>query len=237
MWLKGTQAARSNSATCGLLPGSWEATTQTGNWLLLGNEPLARRRRELTPEEQALWDHVTRQVEALERSSQPVPPQRALPKQPSPSADAPLPLRPFRIGSKAALKVATATGKPSFVDRPTQTSPNMDRRNFQRLLKGRLDIDATLDLHGLTADQAQTRLHMFVKAAYGAGHRLLLIITGKGQRGSEDEFNRPRRGVLRSGVPEWLRTGALSGIVLQVTQAHPRHGGGGAFYVYLRRKR
>ena len=69
------------------------------------------------------------------------------------------------------------------------------------------------------------------------GNRLLLIITGKGNKKTVDEFNRPKSGVLRSGVPEWLKSGPMSDAVLQVMQAHPKHGGGGAYYVYLRRRR
>ncbi|MEM7321138.1 MAG: Smr/MutS family protein, partial [Pseudomonadota bacterium] len=145
-------------------------------------------------------------------------------------------VKPFRIGSKAKPK-PNDQQQPSFVDRPSQTSPNMDRRNFQRLLKGRLDIDGTLDLHGLTADQAQQRLGLFVRNAHATGQRLLLIITGKGKEHDEHGPIPTRRRVLKHQVPVWLNQPPLAHLILQVTPAHVSHGGGGAFYVYLRRAR
>ncbi|MEL6794967.1 MAG: Smr/MutS family protein, partial [Pseudomonadota bacterium] len=72
------------------------------------------------------------------------------------------------------------------------------------------------------------------------GHRLVLVITGKG--GSDDfsgyaPFSGEGRGVLRREAPIWLSTPPLSHMVVNVSQAHPRHGGGGALYVYLKRRR
>lgn len=186
---------------------------------------MARKPRDLTAEEQALWNKVIRQVARVE-SMDAQPPVRSVGRMPDRTG-----------GQTAAPEAGKAGQRPSFVDRPAQTSPNMDRRNFQRLLKGRLDIDATLDLHGMRAERAEQRMNQFIRNAHAAGGRLLLIITGKGKTGDADAFGRPRRGILREGVPEWLKNGPMSGLVLQVTQAHPRHGGGGAYYVYLRRNR
>ena len=76
-------------------------------------------------------------------------------------------------------------------------------------------------------------IRIFIQNANRRGNRLLLIITGKGNKETIDEFGRIRSGILRSGVPEWLKQ---SDEVLQVTQAHGKHGGSGAYYVYLRRK-
>ena len=190
---------------------------------------MARKKRALTEDEQHLWNKVIKQVETIEA----MPPLIITPSAKPAKVDAPREIKPFKIGAKTKPKPAVPA-MPSFVDRPNQTSPNMDRRNFQRLLKGQLEIDATLDLHGLTANQARAQLQIFIQNANRMGNRLLLIITGKGNKKSVDEFGRPRSGVLKSGVPEWLKT---SDAVLQVTQAHGKHGGGGAYYVYLRRKR
>jgi DNA-nicking Smr family endonuclease len=188
--------------------------------------------RKLTEDEQILWNKVVKQVAAVE--NMPVPIEKPHPIRIIP--ESPLEIKAFRMGAKVKTK-PVAHHPPSFVDRPSQTSPNMDRRNFQRLLKGQLDIDSTLDLHGMTAEQARAQLHIYIQSAHHLGHRLLLIITGKGNKKTVDEFNRPRSGVLKTGVPEWLKTGPHSHHILQVTQAHMKHGGGGAFYVYLRRKR
>lgn len=196
---------------------------------------MPRKKRALTEEEQSLWNKVIKQVETIEAMPPLIITPNAKPAK-SPKPEQPRDIKPFKIGAKAKPKTSVQSA-PSFVDRPNQTSPNMDRRNFQRLLKGQLDIDATLDLHGLTADQARMQLQIFVQNANRMGNRLLLVITGKGNKKTVDEFNRPRSGVLKAGVPEWLKTGPLSDLVLQVTQAHGKHGGGGAYYVYLRRKR
>ncbi|MBC6443633.1 MAG: Smr/MutS family protein [Rhodobacteraceae bacterium] len=192
---------------------------------------MIRKPRSLTAEERALWDKVIRRMDRVERAATVAP--RANPTgKPDPKPD----MNPFITGSKAEPKLMDPT-PPGFVNRPSVPYPGMDRRNFRRLVKNRFEIDGILDLHGLTADQAQQRLGRFVLNAHATGYRLILVITGKGQRTRTDEFGRPRRGVLKAGVPEWLRSGALSGLILHVTQAHPKHGGDGAFYVCLRRRR
>ncbi|GHA48216.1 DNA mismatch repair protein MutS [Amylibacter ulvae] len=145
------------------------------------------------------------------------------------------PIQPFHIGDKV---VETRKGSgPDFREAPAKTSPNMDKRNFQRLLKGKMEIEATLDLHGMTYDQAQKRITMFIRQSHVAGLRMILVITGKGRTHGVDEFNRPKGGVLRQSLPDWLRSPALNHLVLQVTPAQQRHGGAGAWYVYLRRLR
>jgi DNA-nicking Smr family endonuclease len=89
----------------------------------------------------------------------------------------------------------------------------------------------------MTLDQAHGALTAFILRAHGAGKRLVLIVTGKGK---DRDIGGPipvRYGVLRHNVPHWLRLPPLTQLVLQVTKAHTRHGGGGAYYVYLRRQR
>ncbi len=112
----------------------------------------------------------------------------------------------------------------------------MDKRNFQRLVRGKLEIDGKLDLHGMTQEQAKIALRSKILQAHSSGKRLILVVTGKGKH-RVDEFNRSIVGVLRQNVPQWLRQPPLSSVVLEVTQAQQRHGGDGAFYVYLRRNR
>ena len=73
--------------------------------------------------------------------------------------------------------------------------------------------------------------------AHGKGLRLILIITGKGRNTEDYDVIPKRRGVLKATVPNWLAMEPLSSKILQITNAHVKHGGGGAFYVYLRKKR
>ena len=197
-----------------------------------------RKKRVLSEEEAVLWKKVVAQVEEIQpnmdRLAQKTQPKTKVVK----SEDQPK-IKHFRIGQKNKTAKSTPASKNQhgIEDQKTHVSPNMDRKNFQRLLKGKLEIDATLDLHGLTAEQARTQMMSFVQRCHRADYRLLLMITGKGKQSGYDEFNRPRMGVIKQGVPEWLKSGPLSGMVLQITQAHVKHGGGGAYYVYLRRRR
>ena len=106
----------------------------------------------------------------------------------------------------------------------------LDRKRGERLRRGKLDIEGTLDLHGMTRDAAQAAVRRFLDASQGMGRRTVLIITGKGYaHGSE--------GVLRSALPQWLNAAENRGRILAYDYAQPRHGGQGAFYVYLKKRR
>jgi DNA-nicking Smr family endonuclease len=89
----------------------------------------------------------------------------------------------------------------------------------------------------MTLDRAHGALNRFVFAAHDAGKRLVLVITGKGKDRDEGGPIPVRHGVLRHQVPHWLGTQPLASVVLQVNTAHISHGGGGAYYVYLKRRR
>ncbi len=91
-----------------------------------------------------------------------------------------------------------------------------------------MPIDVRLDLHGLTQARAHRALDHFIDQAVARGARTLLVITGKGVGGD---------GVLRQMMPRWLAEGPHTARVLRVEPAHVKHGGGGAWYVYLRRQR
>ena len=152
---------------------------------------------------------------------------KSLPKAPE--------LKPFIIGEKVLEKEKIIL--PNFHEDNKINSPNMDKKNFKKLVKGKMEIEGTIDLHGLTADQAKIKLITFINHSYSLGKRLIIVITGKGKHKGFDEFQRPINGVLRQNLPEWLSGPSVSNKVLQVTQAQPKHGGAGAFYVYLRRQR
>jgi len=143
--------------------------------------------------------------------------------------------KPFIIGEKVLKKEKIIL--PNFHEDNKINSPNMDKKNFKKLVKGKMEIEGTIDLHGLTADQAKIKLITFINHSYSLGKRLIIVITGKGKHKGFDEFQRPINGVLRQNLPEWLSGPSVSNKVLQVTQAQPKHGGAGAFYVYLRRQR
>jgi DNA-nicking Smr family endonuclease len=126
--------------------------------------------------------------------------------------------------------------------RPPRSSPpapqhiTLDRRKARRIARGTDEIDARLDLHGMTQADAQWALIGFVRRCHAGGLRTLLVITGKGNaaRSDGDEVMPRPRGVLRQNVPRWLAGPEIGSLVVSYTTAHIRHGGEGALYVRLR---
>jgi DNA-nicking Smr family endonuclease len=111
---------------------------------------------------------------------------------------------------------------------PLDSLAGIDRANAERLKRGRHAVEARLDLHGLTQAEAYRALAVFVANAQAAGRRCVLVITGRGRLGA---------GILRSAVPRWLSEPGLRRHLLGIAPAQPRHGGGGALYLLLRRDR
>jgi DNA-nicking Smr family endonuclease len=108
----------------------------------------------------------------------------------------------------------------------------------QRLMRGREDIDGTIDLHGMRQVEAHAALTRFVHARHARGDRTLLVITGKGlKKLSDDAAVIVERGVLRQMLPIWLNEPHLAPLVAGWDAAAQGHGGDGAFYVRLRRDR
>ena len=113
----------------------------------------------------------------------------------------------------------------------------MDAKLHNKLKQGKLRPQAKLDLHGLNLAQAQPVLTKFVLSSYDRGFRLILVITGKGRNTENNDIIPRRVGILKANVPNWLAIEPLSSKILQITEAHVRHGGGGAYYVYLKKKK
>ena len=111
------------------------------------------------------------------------------------------------------------------------TAAGVDKRTSQRLSRGQLTIEGRLDLHGLTQDEAHSRLAGFIRRAVAAGKRNVLVITGKGFKASGEI------GVLRQAVPRWLNEPSLRRHIVTLRQAQAKDGGDGALYVLLRRER
>ncbi len=149
------------------------------------------------------------------------------PKPVTPPKKSTEPIEPFRIGERAGAVTASIAPE-------RQPHLRMDKRAFGQLKRGKSTPEARIDLHGLTVADAHSALIAFLLRAQSEGLRLVLVITGKGRSG--DGPIPERRGILRRQVPHWLELPPLSQAVLQVVEAHQRHGGSGAFYVYLRRR-
>jgi DNA-nicking Smr family endonuclease len=104
----------------------------------------------------------------------------------------------------------------------------IDRRSSEKLRRGHLPIEGRLDLHGMTQTAAAGRLAAFIERAEAAGKRCVLVITGKGLASG---------GILREQVPRWLNQAPNRARVLAFDYARPQHGGSGALYVLLKRRR
>jgi DNA-nicking Smr family endonuclease len=102
----------------------------------------------------------------------------------------------------------------------------MEPGRRRRLERGRDEVAATIDLHGLDQARARAALTAFLLRGWAEHRRAILVITGKGALGD---------GVLRRRVPEWLAEPPLRQIVAGLSEAHRRHGGEGAIYVALKR--
>ncbi len=120
----------------------------------------------------------------------------------------------------------------------------IDAGRVKRLGRGRDAVEARIDLHGMRQTEAHAALRAFLMRSLSKGHRMVLVITGKGSGDREandfTEFvneGRLSRGILRQRVPSWLDAPDLKAIVAGYTTAHIRHGGEGALYVQLRRRK
>jgi len=105
----------------------------------------------------------------------------------------------------------------------------LNQKTFRKLKAGTFSVEAHLDLHGHTLDQARISFLDFMRETYLKGMRCVLIIPGRGK-------NSPLgMGILRQGVQSWLTRDPVKRIVLAFCTAQPRHGGAGALYVLLRK--
>src|SRR3954447_2057108 len=185
--------------------------------------PLPRRKRGLSEEERALWESVAKQVKPLRKRHLAVKPPVALLE-----ADTSVASRPVASPNLAAPPRIAAPPKIE----PPPLAP-IGRRERSQLSRGRKEIDARLDLHGMTQPRAHRMLLAFLQRAHHDGLTFVLVITGKGKvDGAEAE-----RGVLRRQVPHWLGLPEFRSLVVGFEEAHIGHGGEGALYVRVRRLR
>lgn len=194
--------------------------------------------RKLRPDEKELWQQVADTAKQMH-------PQRPLFSESKPIAKPVAKTKPYphvpvdkvEIGTKAHSKPLQTDLAPSISQHLGRHGVQMDAKSFSKMRRGRLEPDSRIDLHGMTIAQAHPVLTRFILGAHTQGKRLVLVITGKGKHKDDDGPIPSRLGVLKHEVPHWLQAGVLRQVVMQVSQAHPKHGGSGAYYVYLRRMR
>lgn len=193
-------------------------------------------RRKVRPEELALWRKVAETADPL-KPERPDPKPTLMSPEKQEAKPPPRPIPRFQLGEKVNERGSTHDVLPGLTDRMKALPVTMDKRAYGRLKRGKLTPEARIDLHGMTVDRAHGTLTGFILRAHAEDKRLVLVITGKGRRADDGGPIPVRQGVLRHNVPHWLSVPPLAQVVMQVSEAHGRHGGGGAYYVYLRRPR
>jgi len=106
-----------------------------------------------------------------------------------------------------------------------------DRRTFIKLKRGQLNVEAKLDLHGLTLVEAYSALWAFLIRSHKNGLKCVLVITGRGIR------NPNGKGKIKNQFPEWLNENSIRPLVIAVSKAQNKDGGDGAFYVLIRKNK
>jgi len=184
-----------------------------------------RRKRALSEAERELWESVAKQTKPLRKK-----PRAAKAQAPPPTEAKPAPARTAALpeSQPAARFVEIARPDPP----PSPPLVPLGRRERSQLSRGKKDIDARLDLHGMTQDRAHQALFAFLQRANSNGWKFVLVITGKGRITGPEAG----RGVLRRQVPQWLNLPEFRALVVGFEEAHIGHGGEGALYVRVRRR-
>ena len=179
-----------------------------------------RRKRILSEEEHALWESVAKQAKPLRNKHRITT---------SPALNTETPAVKAVVHPKSIPIADPAPPKKPMAPPPLAA---IGRRERSQLSKGKKEIEARLDLHGMTQARAHRALSGFLNRVHGDGLTFVLVITGKGKIGGESE-----RGVLRRQVPQWLSQPEFRTLVVGFEEAHIGHGGAGALYVRIRRAR
>lgn len=165
--------------------------------------------RRLSAEEEALWRRVVESVRPLHGAPAQVEPE-----------------------DERAPRVALAP-RPAPLPRPRAVpGTTLDASWDRRLSRGLVQPDRMLDLHGHNLATAHDRLDRMLARAIGEGARVLLLITGKPPADTSG-----KRGRIRAALGDWLAVSRHAAEIAAVRGAHPRHGGAGALYIILRRRR
>ena len=172
-----------------------------------------------------LWRQIAEQTKPL-KGRKPAAPQVEPPGPAEPAKPAP------ETTGKPRRRVALPPAAPAPQKTP-ELAPgagaDVDRRTAERLKRGKLPIEARLDLHGHRQDEALQELSGFLAHSQATGRRCVLVITGKGE-GRDG-------GVLRQSLPKWLNDPNNRRHLVAFAPAQPQHGGHGAVYILLKRRR
>ena len=217
------------------------------SWSMSQKKP-NQRRRTVTDDEKTLWEVFTRDVKPLRKKRRKAGDDVVASDDDIHTSDTAITL-PDNLGekleqseqSRAARNLPSARHadrgpkikKQNLSELKPGVTDGIDRSTANKFQKGKMSIDGRIDLHGMTQEVAHNALNAFIEDSWRAGKRCVLVITGKGSRA--DEYG--RTGLLRERTPQWLSAPNLRNRILAIHQAQIQHGGAGAFYVLLKRRR
>ncbi len=200
-----------------------------------------RRKRPLTPDEERLWHQTMRDTKPLSEGERIGDKgDKGLAKRPKPQSR-PHANSPQHLSHRSSMSQSGPSHTPQL-----PSLHNIDRSSAQKVRRGRIDVDGKVDLHGLRQAEAHDTLIRRLLSAQSRGKRIILVVTGKGRSATDrpwakeehdDPFTGRGGGVLKAQVPMWLSQEPLRGAIHSVQEAHPKHGGSGALYVFLKRQR
>lgn len=189
--------------------------------------------RGLTPEEAAAWARLAASVTPMAGK---VPPPRGEGDQPKVGGGAPAHSPGSILQGLSRVPLHPVASRRGPAPRAGEDRQTLDSTWDRKLARGALAPEVTLDLHGHTLDAAHRRLDQGLVQAKAMGARVVLLITGK-PRPVEAADRGERRGAIRAKVLDWLAAGPHGPDIAAVRTAHRRHGGDGALYLVLRRRR
>ncbi len=108
---------------------------------------------------------------------------------------------------------------------------SIEKNMLKRIKSGRMNIEGTIDLHGLSLKEAKAHLQLFVGKSIQRNKRLLLIITGKGTNSKPDIHGKKQ--TIKSDIKKWLLEDFYRDKVQYISTASVKHGGEGAYYFFL----
>ena len=179
--------------------------------------------RKLSPEERLLWDRVVASVRPLHDAHLAVPAREE---------EAPQPAEPVKPALRKAAPRPLA--KPAPSPSPARPGTTLDASWDKKLARGLVSPDMIVDLHGHNLSTAYALLDSRLEDALQRGDRLILLVTGKPPKGERWPV---ARGAIRAAVGDWLHASRHASGIAAVRGAHQRHGGTGALYIILRRRK
>lgn len=173
---------------------------------------------ELNPDGEDLWAEITQSITKLPQPEEPPAKPLIMPE-----------IRP-------TVDLTAVYGGETLSDLQNGNTDNMDNQTARRFKRSEFPVEATLDLHGKTEDQAFEAVDEFIRRSWLSGKRCVVIVTGKGYHQEDSDYFNPK-GKLKERVPLWLNRRELRPLILAYRHPEAKLGGSGALYILLRRKR